>query len=292
MSTLELTPAQIKFFASINPDSIPADTVAVEIKHDGQTVRARPIMGSDTGQVEVFPNSALSVDVPHVEDWVGGLVLRLLVSKAKVQAPKPEPKIGVDAIKAALTPTQAAFFACIDTAPFPQGLCVGQTKHKGLWVRVQCHPYTRAEVLVGTDHELKNLKSGYSLWSVPGTENVTPYNAIQAVQKAAVEAVEQRVTVGPKDLIVNTPPVERWRLDSYTDEAADLSYTGTVLRYSTRVKFKDNGIANVVSYRHQGLQRVPLFEADLPTDAEDRNLESLHSLLVRYTAEIREALKG
>ena len=39
MSTLELTPAQIKFFASINPDSIPADTVAVEIKHDGQTVR-------------------------------------------------------------------------------------------------------------------------------------------------------------------------------------------------------------------------------------------------------------
>lgn len=292
MSTLELTPAQIKFFASINPDQIPADTVAVEIKHDGQTVRARPIMGSDIGQVEVFPNSTLSVDVPHVEDWIGGLVLRLLVNKAKVLAPEPAPKISLDAIRAALTQTQADFFAGIDTTPFPQGLCVGQTKHNGLWVRVQCYPYARAEVLVGTDHELKNMKAGHTLWSVPGTENATPYDVIQAVKKAAAEVVDQRITVGPKDLIVNTPPVERWGLDSYTKEAAELSYTSPAGRYSTRVDFKDNGTATVRSYRHRGQQLVPLFEATLLTPAEDCSLETLHSLLTRYTVEIKEGFKG
>lgn len=288
MSTLELTPTQIKFFASINPDTIPVDTVAVEIKHDGQTIRARPIMDSDIGQVEVFPDSALSVDVPHVEDWVGGLVLRLLVNKAKALAPEPAPKSNTDAIKAVLTQTQADFFAGIDTAPFPQGLCVGQTKHNGLWVQVKCYPYARAEVLVGTDPELKNMKASHTLRSVPGTGNATPYNVIQAVKKAAAEIVAQRVTVGPKDLITNTPPVERWRLDLYTEEVADLSYATTTLRYSTRVEFKDNGTATVRSYR----QQVPLFEATLPTDVEDRSLETLHSLLVRYTTEIREALKG
>lgn len=291
MSRIDLTKEQIEFYASIDHTAIPKNSVLTEVTHLGQTITAFPDVGGTTGYIEVSPNKDLSVVVPDVKDWVGGLVLQFVVQTAKKQAPDCIPPDRIQGIKAKLTLEQAEFFKDIDVGMFPQGTCRGNTWHKGKWVRLTTYPFSRADVRVGEETGLKPMNEALTLWCLPCTANVVPYDVMKAIQRASVELLAERAKAGAKDLIANTPKVQQWNLSVVGDDAVDLYYNTTALRYRTTVRFKPNGTAFIQSHRLQGAQEVLLFEDTLPTTGYDQSPEKLADLLSRYTEAVIAAAK-
>lgn len=289
---IDLTKDQIKFYAGIELDSIPNENVMAEVTHNGQTIRAYPNIFGDGGQVRVPTRESLSVHVPNAKHWVGGLVLRFVVAQAKKLAPKPIQKDVIAAVKPKLTRRQAEFFKDIDIHQFPRGLSEGEGVHNKVPVVVQSYASTNADVLVYTDISRKAKAAEYTLWGVPCTKNITPYYVVQAVAQAAGEVLADlgsKTLVGAQDLLVNTPPVQLWHVDYIGEDTLELSYEANALRYSTRVDFRADGDARILSYRWQHNTASVLFEATLPTNRDSRTTAGIHDLLTQYTQAIMAA---